>query len=148
MMGVNTYNAFNLPGFGNVPPPPMSTAMIPQQINRNKKTAYDIYTTVAAQPAVVSAKPTIYNSSKVVQAASANVDFLSLQSEVERKLKKLKNEKVSAELAISQGNMPIIETQHYMYHPIYYLQEKLVVPYNHLDLMIIREGVKIRKFVD
>lgn len=102
-MGVNTYNTFNLPGFGNVPPPPMPPSMIPHQINRSKRPNYDIYSTIAAQPAVVSAKPTIYNSVKSSQGSSANVDFLSLQSEVEKKLKKLKNEKVSAELAISQG---------------------------------------------
>lgn len=109
-MSVSTYNTFNLPGFGNVPPPPMHPVMIPQQIGRPKKSInhsnYEIYShSVAAQPAVVSAKPTIYNSAKVAQttSSSSNVDFLSLQSEVEKKLKKLKNEKVSAELAISQG---------------------------------------------
>lgn len=35
--------------------------------------------------------------------SQSQVDFMALQSEVEKKLKKLKNEKVSAELAISQG---------------------------------------------
>lgn len=111
MMGINSYNTFNLPGFGNVPPPPMPPVMIPQQIARHKKAnahgSYEIYSqnTAAAQPAVVSAKPTIYNSAKAVQstASAPSVDLLSLQSEVEKKLKKLKNEKVSAELAISQG---------------------------------------------
>lgn len=111
-MGVNAYNTFTIPGFGNVPPPPMPPTMIPQQIGRSKRTntsqtSYDIYSqAIATQPAVVSAKPTIYNSAKAAQGAtSSNVDFLSLQSEVEKKLKKLKNEKVSAELAISQGTL-------------------------------------------
>jgi hypothetical protein len=60
---------------------------------------------------VVSAKPTLYtNAAKSAAQSSAtnttsqsSVDFIALQSEVEKKLKKLKNEKVSAELAISQG---------------------------------------------
>lgn len=106
-----------MPTFGNMPPPPMPPVMIPQQINRTSKKSnvqsnYEVYSQVtAAQPAVVSAKPTIYNSAKAAHAhahaqtstPSANMDLLSLQSEVEKKLKKLKNEKVSAELAISQG---------------------------------------------
>lgn len=108
MMGVNSYNSFSIPGFGNVPPPPMPPVMIPHQVNRTTKrpASFDVYSPIVAQPAVVSAKPTIYHSAKTSSQApssSSNVDFISLQSEVEKKLKKLKNEKVSAELAISQG---------------------------------------------
>lgn len=61
------------------------------------------------QPAVVSAKPTLYTAPKLPNPNNnqtqqqPSVDFVALQNEVERKLKKLKNEKVSAELAISQG---------------------------------------------
>lgn len=108
-MGVNSYNSFSIPGFGNVPPPPMPPVMIPHQVNRSIKRppSFDVYSPIVAQPAVVSAKPTIYHSAKTTSQASSssssNVDFISLQSEVEKKLKKLKNEKVSAELAISQG---------------------------------------------
>lgn len=111
------YNTFSIPGFGNVPPPPPPPLLVPHQVNKNAKRAiaqasvqstYNVYSQpVIAQPAVVSAKPTLYTA-PAKQASSASniqpsVDFVSLQSEVEKKLKKLKNEKVSAELAISQG---------------------------------------------
>lgn len=113
------YNTFSIPGFGNVPPPPPPPMLIPHQINKSAKRAiaqanvqstYNVYSQpVIAQPAVVSAKPTLYTA-PAKQAPSASsvqqaVDFVSLQSEVEKKLKKLKNEKVSAELAISQGKI-------------------------------------------
>lgn len=96
--------------------------LIPHQVNKNAKraiaqanvqAAYNVYQSpVLPQPAVVSAKPALYTSPKApVQQptsssnnTSSNVDFGVLKSEVEKKLKKLKNEKVSAELAISQGN--------------------------------------------
>lgn len=56
---------------------------------------------------MLSAKPTLYAPPKLSNTTQAtttqSVDFMALQSEVEKKLKKLKNEKVSAELAISQG---------------------------------------------
>ncbi|KAF5304545.1 hypothetical protein FQA39_LY09596 [Lamprigera yunnana] len=81
---------FSLPGFGNIPPPPNPPVMVPHQVK-----------------AVVSAKPTLYTTKQVIQqqgVAPHTVDFLALQNEVEKKLKRLK-EKVSvpAELAISQG---------------------------------------------
>lgn len=89
--------------------------LVPHQINKNAKRAiaqasvqntYNAYSApVIAQPAVVSAKPTLYTAPTKTAASSvqSSVDFASLQSEVEKKLKKLKSEKVSAELAISQG---------------------------------------------
>lgn len=79
--------------------------MIPHHLKTGaKRTGYEAFIT---QPAVVSAKPTLYTPKQVMQqqnVLSNSVDFLALQSEVEKKLKKLK-EKVSvpAELAISQG---------------------------------------------
>jgi len=117
-IGTNTYNqvqhklqefsAFNIPGFGNIPPPPAPPIMIPHQIKSGgKRSAYEIAThSFATQPAVVSAKPTLYTPVKQVQQqnVSSGVDFLALQSEVEKKLKKLKKKvSVPAELAISQG---------------------------------------------
>ena len=108
-----TYTTFNLPGFGNIPPPPMPPVLVPHQVTRpiqkRSHTNYEMMYSqpVVAKPAVVSAKPTLYTSSvkSTPQTTTQNssVDFISLQSEVEKKLKKLKNEKVSAELAISQG---------------------------------------------
>ncbi|XP_044254431.1 RNA-binding protein 42 [Tribolium madens] len=120
----NTYsNAYGLPTFGNIPPPPTPPLLIPHQVKQKKSSNFDVYTH-SSQPAVVSAKPTLYTSAtKAAQAAAiaqgqaaaaaaaaasstANqqqVDFIALQSEVEKKLKRLKGEKVSAELAISQG---------------------------------------------
>lgn len=101
-----------MPGFGNIPPPPMPPVLIPQQVSKASKkssqSSFDNYNQpVIAQPAVVSAKPTLYTaavkSGAQSVASNSSVDFVSLQSEVEKKLKKLKNEKVSAELAISQG---------------------------------------------
>lgn len=53
---------------------------------------------LAPQPA-----PTPAAAPSQSAASQQQVDFMALQSEVEKKLKKLKNEKVSAELAISQG---------------------------------------------
>lgn len=107
---------FLLIGYGGLqlpPPPPM---LVPHQVNKNAKRAiaqasvqstYNMYSSpVIAQPAVVSAKPTLYTAPKPTSTQSSvqsSVDFASLQSEVEKKLKKLKSEKVSAELAISQG---------------------------------------------
>ncbi|KAJ8963941.1 hypothetical protein NQ314_005272 [Rhamnusium bicolor] len=108
---VNGYGpAFSIPGFGNIPPPPTPPILIPHQISRAAKRYENIYSSqpvITAQPAVVSAKPTLYAPPKITTTQSSNtqssVDFMALQSEVEKKLKKLKNEKVSAELAISQG---------------------------------------------
>lgn len=96
--------------------------LIPHQVNKNAKRAiaqasvqntYNVFpTSIASQPAVVSAKPTLYTSTAKANmnvataqpsTAQPTVDFVTLQTEVEKKLKKLKNEKVSAELAISQG---------------------------------------------
>lgn len=119
------YNTFTIPGYGGLslpPPPPM---LVPHQINKHAKRAiaqasvqntYNSYSSpVIAQPAVVSAKPTLYTApSKPASSHSSqsnvqsNVDFASLQSEVEKKLKKLKSEKVSAELAISQGKCCVV----------------------------------------
>lgn len=108
---MNRYGPTYIPGFGAIPPPPTPPMLIPHQISKTAKrydNAYSSEVIVAAQPAVVSAKPTLYAPVKVTQATqmatSQSVDFSALQSEVEKKLKKLKNEKVSAELAISQGN--------------------------------------------
>lgn len=108
---VSTYGPTFIPGFGAIPPPPTPPVLIPPQITRAAKpTMYTAAPVVAAQPAVVSAKPSLYSAPKLTttqatQAATAqaSVDFMAIQSEVEKKLKKLKNEKVSAELAISQG---------------------------------------------
>lgn len=63
---------------------------------------------IAPQPAPTPAATPSHSA-----ASQQQVDFLALQSEVEKKLKKLKNEKVSAELAISQGiysNLNVIPT--------------------------------------
>lgn len=100
---------FNLPGFGNIPPPPAPPMMIPHQVKASTKRFDMASHSFIMQPAVVSAKPTLYTPVKPVmqqQTMSNTVDFLALQSEVEKKLKKLK-EKVSvpAELAISQGKI-------------------------------------------
>ncbi|XP_019875997.1 RNA-binding protein 42 isoform X2 [Aethina tumida] len=103
---VNNYS-YSLPNFQN-------PSMIPHQISKGAK-RYDSYSSSAhiiSKPAVVSAKPTLYAVPKApapaattasTSASQSAVDFMALQSEVEKKLKKLKNEKVSAELAISQG---------------------------------------------
>lgn len=111
MLNGSFAGGFALPGFGNIPPPPAPPMMIPNQLKNYRKSNnnYDTYgTAVVAQPAVVSAKPTLYTiptKSNVVppQPTQSSVDFIALQSEVEKKLKKLKNEKISAEVAISQG---------------------------------------------
>jgi len=111
---MNAYGPTFIPGFGNIPPPPQPPMLIPHQVG---KKIYMAQPMISAQPAVVSAKPTIYHApaqkstnnaqtapaSASVQQQSPQVDFLALQNEVEKKLKKLKNEKVSAEVAISQG---------------------------------------------
>lgn len=114
---ISNYNAFTIPGYGLPLPPPPPPLLIPHQINKNAKRAiaqasvqntYNTYSPpIMTQPAVVSAKPALYTA-PVKPAVShstsqASVDFASLQSEVEKKLRKLKSEKVSAELAISQG---------------------------------------------
>ncbi|RZC41066.1 RNA-binding protein 42 [Asbolus verrucosus] len=101
--------AFGLPSFGNIPPPPAPPLLIPHQVKQAKRSnGYEIYSQpTISQPAVVSAKPTLYTTASKPAAqpttTQSSVDFIALQSEVEKKLKKLKNEKVSAELAISQG---------------------------------------------
>ncbi|XP_023012948.1 RNA-binding protein 42 [Leptinotarsa decemlineata] len=108
MMG--SYGPTFMNGFGGIPPPPQPPMLIPHQIHRGPR-RYDVYsepiTIATPQPAVVSAKPTLYAPPKITTttttATTQSVDFMALQSEVEKKLKKLKNEKVSAELAISQG---------------------------------------------
>lgn len=109
---LNSYGPAYIPGFGNIPPPPQPPMLIPHQVGKKIHMSHPVIT---AQPAVVSAKPTIYHtppqklpsqqtsSSAPAPQQSPQVDFLALQNEVEKKLKKLKNEKVSAELAISQG---------------------------------------------
>lgn len=113
------YNAFAMSGYGGVPLPPPPPMLVPHQINKSAKRAiaqasvqstYNMYSTpVITQPAVVSAKPTLYRApakpSASQSSVQSSVDFVSLQSEVEKKLKKLKSEKVSAELAISQGEL-------------------------------------------
>ncbi|KAG5861524.1 hypothetical protein JTB14_033652 [Gonioctena quinquepunctata] len=95
--------------FGGIPSPPQPPMLISHQINRGPK-RYEAYSSgpmPAPQPVVLSAKPTLYAPAKVTTttttATTQSVDFMALQSEVEKKLKKLKNEKVSAEMAISQG---------------------------------------------
>ncbi|CAG9763004.1 unnamed protein product [Ceutorhynchus assimilis] len=105
-----------IPGFGNIPPPPQPPMLIPHQL----KKVYNSQPVLSAPPAVVSAKPALYLAPKSLPPQAApqpqpqqpqpqqpapqpQVDFMALQNEVEKKLKKLKNEKVSAELAISQG---------------------------------------------
>lgn len=113
------YNSFAISGYGNLPLPPPPPMLVPHQVNKSAKRAiaqanvqstYNVYSTpVITQPAVVSAKPTLYAAaapkppSAPQQTVQSSVDFASLQSEVEKKLRKLKSEKVSAELAISQG---------------------------------------------
>ncbi|CAG9865325.1 unnamed protein product [Phyllotreta striolata] len=103
-----------IPGFGAIPPPPTPPMLIPHQVHISKAgRKYDhcfTSNTVASQPAVVSAKPTMYappkltvNTSTQATTQANSMDLIALQSEVEKKLKKLKNEKISAELAISQG---------------------------------------------
>lgn len=84
--------------------------LIPQQLNRPAKRYEAVHTSeavISAPQAVLSAKPTLYAPPKLSASTNAtttqSMDFMALQSEVEKKLKKLKNEKVSAELAISQG---------------------------------------------
>ncbi|CAH0560238.1 unnamed protein product [Brassicogethes aeneus] len=101
---MNAY-AFSVPSY----------ALVPHQINRGAKRYDNHYSAnaIIAKPAVVSAKPAMYavpkqpaattQSAASAAANQAAVDFMALQNEVEKKLKKLKNEKVSAELAISQG---------------------------------------------
>ncbi|VEN52779.1 unnamed protein product [Callosobruchus maculatus] len=108
---VNTYGPTFIPGFGAIPPPPAPPMLIPHQISR--KHIFQAEPVLTPQPVVVSAKPTLYAAPKPsatpapapapAPPAAPTVDFIALQSEVEKKLKKLKNEKVSAELAISQG---------------------------------------------
>nr|CAH7745409.1 unnamed protein product [Callosobruchus chinensis] len=112
---VNSYGPTFIPAFGAIPPPPAPPMLIPHQISR--KHIFQADPVITPQQVVVSAKPTLYAAPKPAAApapapapaapAAPTVDFIALQSEVEKKLKKLKNEKVSAELAISQGRRPI-----------------------------------------
>lgn len=125
LLGSSYSNAYGLTSFGSIPPPPTPPLLIPHQVKK-KSHSYEVYghPHISSQPAVVSAKPTLYTSatkaaqSAAIAAANANaaaaaaattaanqqaVDFQALQSEVEKKLKRLKNEKISAQLAISQG---------------------------------------------
>ncbi|XP_057672612.1 RNA-binding protein 42 [Diorhabda carinulata] len=105
---LTSYGPTYIPGFGAIPPP---TILIPQQVSKGPKRYDSGYSSHISQPAVVSAKPTLYAPPKLVTTTQSHpqpapmqsVDFMALQNEVEKKLKKLKNEKVSAELAISQG---------------------------------------------
>ncbi|KAK9870874.1 hypothetical protein WA026_009832 [Henosepilachna vigintioctopunctata] len=114
VIGVGPFGGgFTLPGFGNIPPPPAPPVLIPHQVKSFRKHShmqnYEVYSAPAvARAAVVSAKPTLYTippKSTVgpTTATQSSVDFMALQNEVEKKLKKLKNEKISAEVAISQG---------------------------------------------
>lgn len=110
------YNSFNLPGFGNIPPPPMPPLLVPNSVRSKRE--YVAPAMISAQPAVVSAKPALYSKPKqptvtapvavmpmpkIIHQPQSSIDLMTIQNEVEKKLKKLKNEKVSAELAISQG---------------------------------------------
>lgn len=104
---------FGLPGFSNIPPPP-TPLLIPHQVKQARKNTQNFSSyshSTSSQPAVVSAKPTLYATpvppkpTPSTNSSQQQVDFMALQNEVERKLKKLKNEKVSAELAISQGKL-------------------------------------------
>lgn len=111
-----------LPGFGNVPPPPPPPMLIPHQVSRNttskrsqpySHTSYvhhqEPYSDSSViQPVVLSADPKIYTSKPVMPSqmmVTPSIDISALQAEVEKKLKKLKPDKVSvaAEVAISQG---------------------------------------------
>ncbi|XP_050303336.1 RNA-binding protein 42 [Anthonomus grandis grandis] len=103
-----------IPGFGNIPPPPQPPLLIPHQVG---KKVFPSQSIISSAPSVVTAKPTVYQAppqrarpqpaaptaAPTTAASQSAVDFLALQSEVEKKLKKLKNEKISAEIAISQG---------------------------------------------
>lgn len=105
---LNSYGPTYMPGFGAIP---AQTILIPHQVSKGAKRYDTGYSSHISQPAVVSAKPTLYAPPKLVTTTQSlpqpapiqSVDFMALQNEVEKKLKKLKNEKVSAELAISQG---------------------------------------------
>lgn len=73
--------------------------LIPHQV-KGVKRHFDFYS--SAQPAVVSAKPTLYATPKAPTAAATtppktqvpSVDFSMIQTEVEKKLKKLKKDRV------------------------------------------------------
>ncbi|KAJ8984573.1 hypothetical protein NQ317_006035 [Molorchus minor] len=93
-------SSFAIPGFGAIPPPPTPPMLIPHQISRSAKrydTSYASQPVITAQPAVLSAKPTLYAPPKLTTSSSSNtqssVDFIALQSEVEKKLKKVKERK-------------------------------------------------------
>lgn len=104
-----------MPGFGNIPPPPPPPpVLIPQQVrNHSKKYSYmnhhDLYSDhTISQPAVVSSEAKLYTAKPVMSTplmVPNTIDITALQAEVEKKLNKLKPEKVSvaAEVAISQG---------------------------------------------
>lgn len=106
-----------MPGFGNIPPPPPPPpVLIPHQV-RSKKSHYsqstymsqpEVYTEhTIVQPAVVSSEAKLYTKTVMPSQLMVpnTIDITALQAEVEKKLKKLKPEKVSvaAEVAISQG---------------------------------------------
>lgn len=107
-----------MPGFGNMPPlPPPPPVLIPHQVRTHTKkysqTTYmaqpEVYTDhPVIQPAVVSSEAKLYTAKQVLPAPMLvpnTIDISAIQAEVEKKLKKLKPEKVSvaAEVAISQG---------------------------------------------
>lgn len=112
---LHDYGSFNLPGFGNIPAPPAQLSMVPQQV-KGPKRGGEIF----LKPAVVSAKPTLYKPKKVTQMQAPPLpphppplatpvlptaaELVAIQTEVEKKLRKLKEKvTVPAELAISQG---------------------------------------------
>lgn len=68
----------------------------------------EVYAPTVVQPAVVASEPKLYTSKPVAHQPiiiPQTLDITSIQAEVEKKLKKLKPDKVSvaAEVAISQG---------------------------------------------
>lgn len=112
---LNAGGYLTLPGMGAIPPPPQPPSMmIPHQLknNRSKNTYDGFHQPYLSQPAVVTRKPALYTAPKAIPTQApapvshsnqAAMDFSAIQSEVEKKLKKLKHEKISAEQAISQG---------------------------------------------
>ncbi|XP_074038312.1 RNA-binding protein 42-like [Leptinotarsa decemlineata] len=101
------YGPTSVNGIGRVNPSPQPPMLIPHQIHRGPR-RYEAcpkpVSKATPQPAVLSAKPTLYAPPRVKTAATTqSMDFVTLQSEVEQKLEQLKNMKVTAEVAISQG---------------------------------------------
>lgn len=104
-----------IPGFGSVPNPPPPPLLIPNQVSRGNNSKRSNYSQSYSepsviQPVVVSADPKIYTAKQQAAIAASysvtpSIDIHALQAEVEKKLKKLKPDKVSvaAEVAISQG---------------------------------------------